>query len=281
LRDKAQYHALHALRALSLLGDRESLMVVIENLQSRDAAQRANALEALESVREAALVRPLLKVWETAAPARVEDAKLKILEAALEESEAWLRACAVLAVGPGDSGSLRQKLMQMAENDSDAAVRVEARRALNGGSMDTLATLSLMERILFLRRVPLFADLSPADLKQVAAIAGEQLFGDGELLAQQGELGDEMFVIVSGEVQVLIGGDGKPEAEVARRKAGDVVGEMAIISREPRMASLVAAGEARTLCIDQKSFEGLLRERPETCLAVMRVLCARLKEATR
>jgi HEAT repeat protein len=281
LRDKAQYHALHALRALSLLGDRESLMVVIENLQSRDAAQRANALEALESVREAALVRPLLKVWETAAPARVEDAKLKILEAALEESEAWLRVCAVLAVGPGDSGSLRQKLMQMAENDSDAAVRVEARRALNGGSMDTLATLSLMERILFLRRVPLFADLSPADLKQVAAIAGEQLFGDGELLAQQGELGDEMFVIVSGEVRVLIGGDGKPEAEVARRKAGDVVGEMAIISREPRMASLVAAGDVRTLCIDQKSFEGLLRERPETSLAVMRVLCARLKEATK
>jgi CRP-like cAMP-binding protein len=56
---------------------------------------------------------------------------------------------------------------------------------------------------------------------------------------------------------------------------------MAVISREPRMASLVAAGEVRTLCIDRKSFEGLLSERPETSLHVMRVLCARLKEATR
>jgi CRP-like cAMP-binding protein len=37
----------------------------------------------------------------------------------------------------------------------------------------------------------------------------------------------------------------------------------------------------RTLCLDRQQFEGLLRERPETCLAVMRVLCARLKEATR
>jgi len=53
---------------------------------------------------------------------------------------------------------------------------------------------------------------------------------------------------------------------------------MAIISREPRNASLVAAGDVRMLCIDQKSFESLLRERPEISLAVMRVLCARLTE---
>jgi CRP-like cAMP-binding protein len=68
---------------------------------------------------------------------------------------------------------------------------------------------------------------------------------------------------------------------VARRKAGEYVGEMAIINQEPRMASLVAAGDLRALCIDRKQFEGLLRERPETSLAVMRVLCARLKEATK
>jgi CRP-like cAMP-binding protein len=46
------------------------------------------------------------------------------------------------------------------------------------------------------------------------------------------------------------------------------------------MASLAAAGEVRALCLDQKTFEGLVRERPEISLAVMRVLCARLKEAT-
>jgi CRP-like cAMP-binding protein len=47
------------------------------------------------------------------------------------------------------------------------------------------------------------------------------------------------------------------------------------------MASLVAHGEVRVLCIDRQSFEGLLRERPETSLAVMRVLCQRLKEMTK
>jgi len=143
--------------------------------------------------------------------------------------------------------------------------------------METLATLSLMEKILFLRRVPLFADLPPSDLKQVAAIATETVCPDGETLFVQGEPGDEMYIIVSGEVRVLVDtGDGR-EVEVARRKPGEYVGEMAIISREPRMASLAAAGGARLLCLDQKHFEGLLRERPETSLAVMRVLCERLR----
>ena len=54
---------------------------------------------------------------------------------------------------------------------------------------------------------------------------------------------------------------------------------MALISQGPRVASLVASGHVRVLCIDQKQFEGMLRERPEISLAVMRVLIARLKES--
>ena len=54
----------------------------------------------------------------------------------------------------------------------------------------------------------------------------------------------------------------------------------AIISQEPRIATLITTGVVRTLCIDPKQFEGILRERPEISLAVMRVLCRRLKEAT-
>ena len=145
--------------------------------------------------------------------------------------------------------------------------------------MDTLATLSLMDRILFFKRVPLFANLTPVDLKQVASLAEEEVFSDGEEIAHEGDVGDVMFVIVSGEVKVCSHQDGV-EMEIARRKAGDYVGEMSIIGREPRMASLVAVGDVRTLCIDQQSFEGLIRERPDVSLAVMKVLGQRLKEAS-
>jgi HEAT repeat protein len=284
LRDEARRHGLNALRAMSLLGERDSLTVALDNLQSADPNQRANALETLEAAREAALIRPLLKLWEPgAAQAVPTDGVLTdhLLEV-LREPVAWLRACAVLAASVAPlPPNLRAALTELARSDPDPTVRDTAAHVTGGQPMDTLQTLSLMERILFLRRVPLFAELSTADLKQVANIASEQQFPDGEAIFLQGEPGEEMYIIVSGEVRVLVSKEGKAESEVARRKTGEVVGEMAVISREPRMASLVAAGEVRTLCIDRKSFEGLLSERPETSLHVMRVLCQRLKEATR
>jgi CRP/FNR family cyclic AMP-dependent transcriptional regulator len=170
----------------------------------------------------------------------------------------------------------------LAASDPDPLVRETAAAALDGETpMDTLSTLPLMERILFLRRVPLFAELSPPDLKQIAAIATERLYSEEQIISRQDEPGDELYVIVSGEVCVKARQPNGADSEIARRHAGDVVGEMAIITREPRIASLVAASEVRVLVIGQKPFEGILRERPEISLAVMRVLCVRLKEMQR
>ncbi|MEW6404202.1 MAG: cyclic nucleotide-binding domain-containing protein, partial [Chloroflexota bacterium] len=166
--------------------------------------------------------------------------------------------------------------------DDDAWIRdcaLFAAHKLGVRTMENLATLSLMERILFFKRVPLFAGLSSTDLKQVAAIAQEESFGDGDLIARQDEIGDVMFIIVSGEVRVIASSENK-QVELARRGAGEYVGEMALISKEPRMASLAAVGNVRALCLDQKSFEYLLRDRPDVSLSVIRVLCERLKEVT-
>ncbi len=145
--------------------------------------------------------------------------------------------------------------------------------------MENIPTLSLMERILFFKRVPLFTDLAPGDLKQVAALAHEESFSDGVTIVRQGDVGDVMFTIVSGEVRV-ISGEGQKEIELARRKPGEYVGEMALISKEPRSATLLAAGNVHALCIDQKSFEALLRDRPDVSLVVIRVLCKRLQETS-
>ncbi len=86
-----------------------------------------------------------------------------------------------------------------------------------------------------------------------------------------------MHVVISGEVRVLMGEE--KVTEVARRGPGFIVGEMAIVGEQPRMASLVAAGEVRTLSIDRKRFQRILRERPDAALAVMREMVARLQEA--
>ena len=138
---------------------------------------------------------------------------------------------------------------------------------------DALATMSDVERVLFLRKVPLFAELAPQDLRTVASVADERAFVDGETIAGQGDPGDELHIVVDGEVRVVRVDPGTgSEMELAKRTQGDVVGEMALITQEPRMASLVASGEVRTLRLGRTEFEGVLRERPDTAIAVIRVL---------
>jgi CRP/FNR family transcriptional regulator, cyclic AMP receptor protein len=247
---KSNQYGIHALRAIGLLGDREAMNLAIEILAMRNSTQRANVIEALESIntRWRKIIQPLMRLWEDTYPAApngtIDWQRL------FADDDPWIRDCALFAA---------HKLGEM--------------------KMENIATLSLMERILFLKRVPLFANLSPADIKQVAALAQEESFSDGVKMVSEGEIGDVMFIILSGEVRVLMT-QGQKEVEIARRKAGEYVGEMALISREPRSASVAAVGNVRALSIDQKSFESLLRDRPDASLAVIQVLSERLKEAS-
>jgi len=282
LRARARHDCLNALQALSLLNDHETISIAMDNLQSKDADQRANALETLETIRDASLIRSLLEIWE---PAEANDEDLQlgkiIIDLIDHEEKDWLRACAVFALSSEITQNADNLISHIAQTDNDPFVReVAAQKLRNGKPMNTITTLSIMERILLLQRVPLLADLSPADLKRVAAIASEHHFLDGEVIFEQDEPGDEMYVVVSGEVRVLVRSGEDGEREVARRRAGETVGEMSVISGSPRSAALFAAGDVHMLCLDQKSFEGLLRERPEVSLAVMRMLCERLRQAS-
>jgi HEAT repeat protein len=249
LHKKSNQYGIRALRAIGLLGDREAMNLVIDILSIGGSAQRANVMEALESiqVRWRRIIQPLMRLWEESTePEFVAKTDWQRL---ISDEDPWIRDCALFAA---------HKLGEM--------------------KMENLATLSLMERILFFKRVPLFENLSPSDIKQVAALAQEESFSDGVTLVREGDIGDVMFIIVSGEVRVLIT-KGQEEVELARRRAGEYVGEMALISKEPRSATIRAVGNVRALSIDQKSFESLLRDRPDASLAVIQVLCVRLKEA--
>ena len=247
--DRARRRARTALRAMALVGERGSSGFVIDNLSSRDPAQVANALEALEAMGEAGAVRPLLRLWEPAVP--LDTQREVWLSPLLRDPDPWIRGCAEL-------------LDDLTEGTP---------------MTDVPATLSDMERVLFLRKVSLFADLPPNDLSRLAAIAEERTYADGETIADQGEEGDELHIVVAGTVRVLRAEPPGPGAELARRETGEVVGEMALITQEPRMASLLASGDVRTLRVGRGEFEGVMRERPDTAIAVIRVLSQRLVES--
>lgn len=248
LRGKSQAYSIHALRAIGLLGDRQAMNLAVENLRLQNASRRATVIEALEAIgsKHRRILQPLMAWWED----ETSQSESMNWERLFADEDEWIRDCALFAA-----------------------------HQIGVKTMENPATLSLMERILFFKRVPIFANLSPADLKQVAVIAYEESFSDGEVIAEQGETGEAMFVITAGEVRVCMTKDGV-QSEVARRGVGNCVGEMAILNREPRSATLIAAGEVRVLCIDQRSFEGLLRDRPDVSLNIIKELSRRLKEAS-
>jgi CRP-like cAMP-binding protein len=171
------------------------------------------------------------------------------------------------------------RLEELIRSDTDPLVREAASLSLKGVRVETLATLPLLKRVLFLRGVELLSDLSPADLKHIAEVATENAYPDGEVIVEQWDVGDEMHIVVSGEVRVVVGSEGGRTREIARRTSGEYVGEMAILSEELRMATLVCSGSVRTLSLDRKRFQRILRERPDASQAVMRILCDRLREA--
>jgi HEAT repeat protein len=244
-------HALTAIRAVALLADRAAISTALESLSSVDPTQRANALEVIETTGDPELVRPLLALWDDR---RTQDLDHDWRDGAVHHPDEWIRACA------------------------EWAIRARGMTEEGGTMTETLTTLPLMERVLFLRRVALFADLPPQDLAPIAAIASERTYADADTIAEQDEPGDEMYIIVSGYVMVILRQPGGHQRVLAVRSAGDVIGEMAVIMSGSRTASLAAKGPVRLLSIGRRQFESMLRDRPETSLALMRVLCQRLTD---
>ena len=236
-----------ALRALSLIStDGGAVRSAVESLDAPDPGQVANALETLEATTDASLAVPILALWEPSGGPR-RGLPDDWLERASTDDDAFVAACAEAVI---------------------------ARRNGKDGMARTRTTMPAIERVLFLRRVALFDELAPADLGAIAEVAQERSFADGELLASEGELGDELLIVASGTVRVEAGG-----SEIARRGPGEVVGEMSLITRGPRMASLVADGDVRAIRIGRREFESMIHDRPDIGIGVMRVLAQRLAEA--
>ena len=105
----------------------------------------------------------------------------------------------------------------------------------------------------FLRPIDLFKALTPQQLTDVAEHVKKRHFTSGETIIREGEPGEEFFVISDGEVDVV-----RSDHEVARLGPGDFFGEVALISGEPRNATVVAEGEVDTYVLGKTDFETAL-----------------------
>jgi signal transduction histidine kinase/predicted CoA-binding protein len=126
----------------------------------------------------------------------------------------------------------------------------------------------------FLRNVPLFADLSEADLDHLCELAREVKLAPGEQLFAEGDQGDAAYVIETGELEILKM-DGGKDVLLAVRATGDVIGEMSLLEDAPRMASARARGDATVLAVAAQAFEDVLQSSSGAARAMLHTVVAR------
>src|SRR5688500_15270437 len=103
------------------------------------------------------------------------------------------------------------------------------------------------------------------------------LLRPGELLMKQGDPGDSAFVVGKGEFEIQKQ-TGQSKIKIDVRNPGDVVGEMALLSRRQRTATVISKTDSETLCISQEEFENLLSSSSSAALAVLHWVMSRLSQ---
>ena len=131
-------------------------------------------------------------------------------------------------------------------------------------------------KIDLLKRVPLFAGCSKAELREVALSTDEIDLRDGHVLTREGRPGREFFILVEGTASVTQ--DGK---EVAALRDGDWFGEIALLTHRPRTATVTATSPVRVLVLTDRAFRRVVETMPRIALKVLASVGQRLDHDAR
>ncbi|MDZ7921032.1 Crp/Fnr family transcriptional regulator [Rhodoferax sp.] len=139
-----------------------------------------------------------------------------------------------------------------------------------------MAMLSNQELI---RRVPLFAMLTSAQVDSLAANVAKERFKRGANVVEQGKTSNALFLILAGRAHVVMTDSKAREVIVATLKAGDYIGEMSLIDNEAHSATVVADTQMDVLVLGRDDFARCVSENAAIASAVMRGLVQRLRNA--
>lgn len=130
-----------------------------------------------------------------------------------------------------------------------------------------------VDRLLFVRKVPIFQELRDDFLVRLASIMEELRFPAKHTIFTQGEEGRSLYILVSGRVRVHIG-----NRELARLEQGTCFGEMAVLDAEPRSASVTTLEQCECLMLTQQQLYEAIEETPGIAVNIIRLLSRRIRE---
>lgn len=127
-----------------------------------------------------------------------------------------------------------------------------------------------------LKNIPLFSTCSAKELAMIAKSTDEITVDAGKVIVDQGQMGREAFVLISGEA--VARRNGKKVASFSR---GAVIGELSLLDHGPRTASVVAQSDCRLLVISQRNLYSVIEKVPSISRKLMATLAARIREMDR
>jgi CRP-like cAMP-binding protein len=139
--------------------------------------------------------------------------------------------------------------------------------------------MSMLTNLDLIRRVPLFAMLTPAQAELLADAVAKRRFKRGQLIVEQGKKSDALYIILSGRARVLMTDRKSREVILATLQPGDYIGEMSMIDNQPHSATVEAEIQTDVLVLGRKEFTRCLPENATMAYAVMQGLVRRLRHA--
>ncbi|MEM1172678.1 MAG: cyclic nucleotide-binding domain-containing protein [Cyanobacteria bacterium P01_H01_bin.35] len=133
--------------------------------------------------------------------------------------------------------------------------------------------LTSVERLLFIRAVPIFRELRDDFLVRLASVMDELSFPSNHTIFTEGKEGRSLYIVVSGRVKVHL-----EDRELARLQQGACFGEMSLFDAEPRSASVTTLENCECLMLTQMQLYDAIDETPEIAINIIRLLSRRTRE---
>ncbi len=172
---------------------------------------------------------------------------------------------------PTTTRGLTRSELEALEKHPDRWVQEGARAVLVGPGPG-------MKELIALKQVPLFSNLTLEQLASIDRLMVTRHYMKGETVFREGDVGSELYVVLEGEVRILLDGAGAGQVTLARLGPNTVVGEMAVFDEQPRSASAEATMDTTVRVLRRDRLQVIVHEHPEVLLEFVKNLSQRIRQ---
>ena len=285
------------IRVLSIRDQTGRMKTAWRGIFSADKGQRANAIELLSDIMDRKIFNAMLPLLESPTPAMAltEGKKVTIIPkfdpegkqvfSNLLSSEDWVDVVMGLSLAHDEPSLIEgHGIFKELENSINKNIFKEVQRILMKNGKESQnpqriksTEIPLGEKILLLKEIEIFSGLSPAELAAIATVTKELNYPEDRTVFKQNDVGETVFLVVDGEVEVIKERKDGDEMVIATIAEGDAFGEMALLEDELRSATIRTTKSSRFLIIHQQEFKETAMEYPRIALKICKVLSRRIR----